>query len=83
MRSKHVPGTRILSYVKKDDNRHSDAVTTTANKTRKNKRFFFFTQFTLLSLVIQLVPLQLFRDGNSSVDQENANHADEFRLLLR
>ena len=53
--------------------------------------FFFCTWYItsrttykllLLSLVIQLVPLQL-PYGNGPVDRENAYHAHELRLLLR
>ena len=51
-------------------------------------RHFLYTYCTpsnnlLLSLVVQLVPLQLLPDGNGSVDRENASHADALRLLHR
>ena len=52
----------------------------------KNIFFSYFLYTTsnnlLLSLVVQLVPLQLLPDGNGSVDRENAYHADKLRLLL-
>ena len=58
----------------------------------KNRSFYYYIIFctwyttsnnSLLSLVVQLVPLQLLPDGNGSVDRENASHADALRLLLR
>ena len=53
----------------------------------KNKSFYchflYTTNNSLLSLVVQLVPLRLLPDGNGSADRENAYHADELRLLLR
>ena len=53
-----------------------------------NKSFYDHFLYTtsnnlLLSLVVQLVPLQLFPDGHGSVDRENAYDSDELRLLLR